>query len=117
MLPIESFRDCFQEIRQRIKERHRQYVGWRVLCRTVVADDGFLSPFYGRDTMTIACLQNNTLPHREYFEDLEPILRSYGAGRTGPRSTRSRPGTCGPSTRCGTTSRRSGNAWTRTGCS
>jgi len=93
MLPFEAFRDCFQEIRQRIKERHRQYVGWRVLCRTVVADDGFLSPFYGRDTMTIACLQNNTLPHREYFEDLEPILRSYGAGRTGPRSTRSRPKT------------------------
>ncbi len=32
MLPLEAFRDCFQAIRQRIKERHRQYVGWRVLC-------------------------------------------------------------------------------------
>lgn len=77
MIPAGAFRDCFQEVRERIKERHRQYVGWRVLCRTVAADDGFLSPFYGRDTMTIALLQNNTLPHEEYFADMEPILRSY----------------------------------------
>ncbi len=78
MLPIEAFRDCFLEIRQRIKERHRQYVGWRVLCRTIAADDGFLSPYQGRDTMTISFLQNNTLPYKEYFEDIEHILRSYG---------------------------------------
>lgn len=32
MLPAEAFRECFQEVRERIKERHRQYVGWRVLC-------------------------------------------------------------------------------------
>jgi FAD/FMN-containing dehydrogenase len=77
MLPAENFRECFAEVRERIKEIHRQRVGWRVLCRTVAADEDFISPFYGRDTMTIALLQNNTLPHEEYFADLEPILRSY----------------------------------------
>lgn len=78
MLPIDAFRDCFQEVRARIKERHRQYVGWRVLCRTISGDDGYLSPYCGRDTMKIACLQNNTLPYREYHRDIEPILRAYG---------------------------------------
>lgn len=32
MLPSEAFVDCFREVRERIKQRHRQYVGWRVLC-------------------------------------------------------------------------------------
>lgn len=77
MLPVENFRECFAEVRERIKEIHRQYVGWRVLCRTVAADEDFISPFNGRDTMTIALLQNNTLPYEEYFADMEPILRSY----------------------------------------
>jgi FAD/FMN-containing dehydrogenase len=77
MLPAEAFRECFAEVRECIKERHRQYVGWRVLCRTVAADESFISPFNGRDTMTIALLQNNTLPYEEYFADMEPILRSY----------------------------------------
>lgn len=78
MVPTENFRECFLEARERIKVRHRQNVGWRVLCRTVASDEDFLSPFNGRDTMTIALLQNNTLLYEEYFADMEPILRSHG---------------------------------------
>ncbi len=61
-----------------MKERHRQYVGWRVLYRTIAADDGYLSPFSGRDSVTIAILQNNTLPYQPYFDDIEPIFLAHG---------------------------------------
>lgn len=42
-LPAAAGPACFQEVRRRIKERHRQHVGWRVLYRTVAADDAYLS--------------------------------------------------------------------------
>ncbi|HMO10544.1 MAG TPA: D-arabinono-1,4-lactone oxidase, partial [Actinotalea sp.] len=78
MLPLEVGLRCFDVIRERIKERHRQKVGWRVLVRTVAPDEAMLSNCYQRPTMTIALLQNNELPHDEYFADLEPILQEFG---------------------------------------
>lgn len=78
MLPTEAFPACFAEIRRRIKERHRRYVGWRVLVRTVAADDIWLSTAYGRATVSIACLQNASLPYEEYFQDMEAVFRHYG---------------------------------------
>lgn len=78
MLPAEAFSACFAEIRRRIKERHRRYVGWRVLVRTVAADDIWLSSAYGRATVSIACLQNASLPYREYFQDMEAVFRHHG---------------------------------------
>jgi FAD/FMN-containing dehydrogenase len=77
-LPAEAGADCFREIRERVKDRHRHIVGWRVLYRTVAADDAWLSPAHGRDTVTISLHQNATLPYREYFADIETIFRSYG---------------------------------------
>lgn len=77
-LPAEAGPACFQEVRKRVKEKHRKYVCWRVLYRTVAADDGFLSHCTGRDTATISLHQNNTLPFQEYFDDIEPIFRAYG---------------------------------------
>ena len=38
MLPLEVGPYAFREARQRIKERHRHYVGWRVLVRTIAPD-------------------------------------------------------------------------------
>ncbi|MBB0245124.1 FAD-binding protein [Streptomyces alkaliphilus] len=78
MLPLEAGLECFRVIRERIRERHRRTVAWRVLLRTIAPDDGLISTCEGRPTMTIALLQNNTLPHDEYFGDLEPILRDFG---------------------------------------
>lgn len=78
MLPRDAGLECFAELRQRIKDRQRKHVGWRVLVRTIAEDDTLLSNCYGRPTMTIALLHNAGEPYEEYFGDLEPILRSYG---------------------------------------
>jgi FAD/FMN-containing dehydrogenase len=61
-----------------VRERHRKWVCWRTLYRTVAADDAYLSHAHGRPTVTISLHQNASLPYREYFADLEPILRAHG---------------------------------------
>lgn len=38
-LPAAAGPTCFREIRDRIKRKHRQTVGWRILYRTVAPDD------------------------------------------------------------------------------
>jgi FAD/FMN-containing dehydrogenase len=70
--------ECFQEVRRRVKAKWRKIVGWRVLYRTIAGDDAYLSPFYGRDSVTISIHQNVGLPFWEYFADIEPIFRAYG---------------------------------------
>ncbi|MDB1089800.1 D-arabinono-1,4-lactone oxidase [Streptomyces sp. ACA25] len=78
MLPYDAGMACFREVRKRIKDRHRQQVGWRVLVRTVAPDSAMLSNCNDGPVMTIALLQNNELPYQEYFDDLEPLLREFG---------------------------------------
>jgi FAD/FMN-containing dehydrogenase len=77
-LPAEAGPDCFREVRRRIKDRHRHYVGWRVLYRTIKSDEVYLSTAYGRETVSISILQNIGLPYWEYFKDIEPIFKDYG---------------------------------------
>jgi FAD/FMN-containing dehydrogenase len=77
-LPYESGPACFQEVRKRIREKHRKNVAWRVLYRTIAADDAYLSGAHGRNSVTISLHQNNTLPYEEYFRDIEPIFMEYG---------------------------------------
>lgn len=77
MLPREVGLECFREVRSRVKDRHRDKVAWRVLLRTVAADAALISPFHGRETMTIATLQNTDLPYEQYFGDIEPMLQAY----------------------------------------
>ncbi|HEX5540263.1 MAG TPA: D-arabinono-1,4-lactone oxidase [Micromonospora sp.] len=76
-LPSTAFPDCFAQVRKRIKERHRVGVAWRVLVRTIAADDIHLSNAHGRATTTIACLQNAGLPNEAYFTDMEAIFRDH----------------------------------------
>ncbi|MEV2238277.1 D-arabinono-1,4-lactone oxidase [Micromonospora sp. NPDC049891] len=78
MLPSEAFDECFAAVRRRILDRHRVAVAWRLLVRTIAADDIHLSNANGRATTTIACLHNVGLPHEEYFADLEAIFRDFG---------------------------------------
>ncbi|HWQ16177.1 MAG TPA: D-arabinono-1,4-lactone oxidase [Roseiflexaceae bacterium] len=78
MLPAEAGPACFRAVRERVKARWRRTVGWRVLCRLIAADDALLSPAHGRDSVAISIHQNSTLPHQEYFADIEPIFRAYG---------------------------------------
>jgi FAD/FMN-containing dehydrogenase len=53
-------------------------VGWRVLYRTVAADDALLSGAHGRATATISMHHNASLPHDVFFRDIEPYLIRYG---------------------------------------
>lgn len=76
-LPIDGGLACFAQVRQRILQRWRHLVGWRVLVRTVSGDDAWLSPHHGRDSMTISLHQNSTLPWRDFFEDIEPVFQAF----------------------------------------
>lgn len=77
MLPIEAGPACFQEVRARIKDRWRQIVGWRVLYRTIAADDAYLSTAHARDSVSISLHQNASLPYWDFFKDIEPIFRAH----------------------------------------
>ena len=78
MLPRDVALEVFEQVRRRVLDRHRKEVAWRVLLRTVAADRSMLSPFYERETMTIALLHNTSLPYADYFFDIEPILLEAG---------------------------------------
>lgn len=78
MFPYADAMEVFAQVRQRIKQRHRHEVGWRVLVRTIAGDDGLISTCHGRDTVSIALLHNNELPHQEYFADMEPFMLELG---------------------------------------
>lgn len=77
-LPAENGPACFQEVREVIKAKYRKEVAWRLLYRTVKADDVFLSPAYMRETVTISIHHNAGLPFWGYFKGIEPIFRKYG---------------------------------------
>jgi len=76
-VPADAGRPCLEEIRERVLSRHRRTVAWRVLYRFVAADDAYLSTAHGRETVTISLHHNAGLPFDEYFNDIEPIFRSY----------------------------------------
>ncbi len=77
-LPLESGLACFQEVRERIKAKHRKDVAWRVLVRIIAADDNYLSPHYGRESVSISLHHNAGLPFEEFFADIEPIFIDHG---------------------------------------
>ena len=77
-IPREAGLACFRDVRKRVMATHRRTVGWRILYRTVAADDAYLSPAYGRPTVTISLHQNASLPFWDYFRDIEPIFRAFG---------------------------------------
>ncbi|MFB8387127.1 D-arabinono-1,4-lactone oxidase [Microbacterium sp. NPDC055910] len=78
MFPLERGMEVFRAVRQRVIERHRQHVGWRVLVRTVAGDDAMLSNCNTGPTVTIALLQNSVLDHDDYFSDMEPMFLDFG---------------------------------------
>lgn len=76
-LPAENGPQCFKEVAEQVKNKYRKDVAWRVLYRTVKADNAFLSAMYGRETVTISLHQNAGLPFWDYFKGIEPIFRKY----------------------------------------
>jgi FAD/FMN-containing dehydrogenase len=76
-LPAEAGVACFRVVRERMLARHPQ-VRWPVEYRTLAADDAWLSPAYGRETVAISIHQDARLPFQEFFADIEPIFRAHG---------------------------------------
>jgi len=64
-------------VRARMQARHADVL-WPVEYRTVAADDGWLSPMYRRDTVSISIHQDAALPCDDFFADIEPIFREHG---------------------------------------
>jgi FAD/FMN-containing dehydrogenase len=76
-IPAERGPACFRDIRELMRTKHTG-ITWPVEYRTVKADDIYLSPAYGRETVTLSIHQANTLPHAEFFADAEVIFRRHG---------------------------------------
>ena len=75
-LPREHGIQALREIREALETRHHE-VFFPIEARFVQGDDIWLSPFYGRDTMSIAVHRYFNEDFEPYFRTLEPILRKY----------------------------------------
>jgi FAD/FMN-containing dehydrogenase len=76
-IPAEHGPECVSRLAARIRERHGEVV-WPVEYRTLAADDGYLSPAQGRETVTISVHQDGRYPFSDFFADVEPIFWDYG---------------------------------------
>ena len=76
-LPRESGLTAMREIRAALEEQHHE-VFFPIEVRYVKADDVWLSPFYKRDSMSIAVHRYFEEDFEPYFRTLEPILRKHG---------------------------------------
>jgi FAD-linked oxidoreductase len=87
-VPIEKGPDCIREIVEMVRKR-RINTGFPLEYRTVAPDDVWMSPFYKRESATIAVHQYHRVDTTRLFEACEAIFRSYG-GRPhwGKRHTR-----------------------------
>ncbi len=75
-IPLHHMKAAIQEIRQCIElEKYR--VHFPIECRTVKADDIWLSPSYERDSAYIAFHMYKGMPYENYFRDMERIMRKY----------------------------------------
>jgi FAD/FMN-containing dehydrogenase len=78
-LPATHGPPCLCEVRQLMQRRYAD-VRWPIEYRTLAADDLWLSPAYGRETVTISIHQAADLPYQPFFDDVEAIFRTH-AGR------------------------------------
>jgi FAD/FMN-containing dehydrogenase len=78
-LPAERGPDCVRELRQLMLSKHQDAL-WPLEYRTVRPDAAFLSPDFGRATVTISAHQAAERSYRAYFADVEAVFRNH-AGR------------------------------------
>jgi FAD/FMN-containing dehydrogenase len=89
-VPIARGADCIREIIAEIRKK-RINTGFPLEFRTVAADDIWLSPFYRRESATIAVHQYYKVDTSPLFNACEAIFRSYeGRPHWGKRHTRAR---------------------------
>jgi FAD-linked oxidoreductase len=88
-VPFAQGADCVREIVQTIR-RKRINTGFPLEFRSVAADNVWLSPFYERESATIAVHQYRRIDTAPLFDACETIFRLYnGRPHWGKRHTRS----------------------------
>ncbi len=86
-VPRESGPECLKEIVAAIRAKNIN-TGFPIEYRTVAADDVWLSPFYQRDSATIAVHQYHRVDTAKLFDICEAIFRRYeGRPHWGKRHT------------------------------
>ena len=75
-IPLEHFKEAIQKVRKCI-EVNNYHVHFPIECRTVKADDIWLSPSYQRDSAYIAFHMYKGMPYLDYFRDMEAIMLEY----------------------------------------
>jgi FAD/FMN-containing dehydrogenase len=91
-LPAERGPDCVRELRQLMLTKHTDAL-WPLEYRTVRPDEAFLSPDYGRPTVTISAHQAAERSYRAYFADVEAVFRNHsGRPHWGKLHTLGAPG-------------------------
>lgn len=76
-IPVENMKAAIQEIRECIETNHYE-VHFPIECRTVKADEIWLSPSYKRNSAYLAFHMYKGMPYEEYFHDMEAIMQKYG---------------------------------------
>jgi FAD/FMN-containing dehydrogenase len=75
-VPAECGPACFAEIRALMHRKHPD-VQWPVEYRTLAGDDVWLSPAYGRDTVTISIHEDAAHDAGALFCDCEDVFRAF----------------------------------------
>jgi len=90
-LPRELGMQALREVREALESQHHE-VFFPIEVRFIKGDDIWLSPFYGRDTCSIAVHRYFEEDFTPYFKTIEPILRKYqGRPHWGKLNTMSGP--------------------------
>lgn len=76
-VPAEKGPDCAREIAEMIRKK-RIAVAFPLEYRFVKGDDIWLSPFYGRDSVSLSVHQYAKQSYRKLFDACEAIFRAYG---------------------------------------
>ena len=76
-LPRENGLKAMKEVRKALESQHNE-VFFPIEVRFVKGDDIWLSPFFGRDTCSIAVHRYFEEDFEPYFKTIEPIFRKYG---------------------------------------
>ena len=75
-LPIENGMQALREVISAIEENFPE-VFFPIECRYIKAEDAWLSPFYQRDSISIAVHRYFEEDHSALFKAVEPILQKY----------------------------------------
>ncbi len=75
-IPLENLKPAMEKIRECIVTK-KHNVHFPIECRTVMADDIWISPSYQRDSAYIAFHMYKGMPYEEYFRDMEAIMKQF----------------------------------------